>query len=93
MFMNIFDNLPLACVINGRYLCMHGGISPSIQKISQVNQINRFMEVPQIGGLCDLLWSDPVNNLTGEQSQSWVCNGPRGCSYIFGKNEINQFLK
>lgn len=46
-----------------------------------------------MGGLCDLLWADPVNNTTGEIPQSWLNNDVRGCSYIFGKDAINTFLR
>ena len=33
-FMEVFDNLPLSCLIDGKYLAMHGGISPNLEKIS-----------------------------------------------------------
>jgi len=37
-----FDTLPLACVVNGTYLCMHGGISPQLNTIEDLNKVDRF---------------------------------------------------
>ena len=31
--MDCFDSLPLASVINDKFLCMHGGISPEIKNV------------------------------------------------------------
>jgi serine/threonine-protein phosphatase 2B catalytic subunit len=33
LFMELFDSMPLACVIDDKYLAMHGGISPELDKI------------------------------------------------------------
>ncbi len=27
-FMEMFDHLPLSCIINGKFIAFHGGISP-----------------------------------------------------------------
>ena len=39
-------------------MCVHGGLSPSIDSLDQVQQLPRE-EVPHEGPMCDLLWSDP----------------------------------
>lgn len=40
--MEAFDSLPIAAVLNKRLFVVHGGISPSVQKISDINQMNRY---------------------------------------------------
>ena len=31
--MDSFDNMPLSAVINGKFLCVHGGISPELRTV------------------------------------------------------------
>ena len=36
-FMETFDSLPLAAIVNGLYLSMHGGISPKLLTTESIN--------------------------------------------------------
>ena len=58
-FILCFNWLPIACLVGERILCMHGGLSPDLVKVQDINRIERPTEVPEKGLLCDLLWSDP----------------------------------
>ena len=62
IFLEVFNSLPIACVVDGKYLAIHGGISPEITKIEEINKIDRFQEVPLDGAFCDLLWADPMKD-------------------------------
>ena len=55
-FIECFESLPLAADVNGDYLCMHGGISPELKTVDYINKIDRFIEPPLSGFICDLLW-------------------------------------
>ena len=61
--MESFDLLPISAVVNGQYLCMHGGISEVLTSLEGINNIDRKMEPPdQDCLLVDLLWADPARN-------------------------------
>jgi len=49
--MESFDALPLASLINEKFICVHGGISPSIEIMEELNKINRFAEPPKDGAI------------------------------------------
>ncbi len=92
LFLEAFEALPLAAVVNNDYLCMHGGISPQLNDAEEINKINRFVEPPLSGILCDLLWADPV-----EDSQAMKVNfgenKERECSVKFGLKPVKNLLK
>jgi diadenosine tetraphosphatase ApaH/serine/threonine PP2A family protein phosphatase len=65
-FMGCFESLPIAALLNtsyGQFLCVHGGISKDIQTIKDIENINRFVEPPKDGPLCDILWADPMRDI------------------------------
>jgi serine/threonine-protein phosphatase 2B catalytic subunit len=33
IFMDSFDLLPLSCIVNGRFIAVHGGISPELKNV------------------------------------------------------------
>merc|ERR1740123_2193276 len=102
--MDMFDCLPIAATINGKFLCCHGGLSPDISTLADIEEIDRFQEVPREGPFCDLLWADPVNDENAspdefededdpEQTTWFSYNETRQCSYIFGVDAVKTFLK
>jgi serine/threonine-protein phosphatase 6 catalytic subunit len=49
---DVFDCLNTAAVIDGRILCVHGGLSPDIRTLDQIRTIDRRQEVPHEGAYC-----------------------------------------
>ena len=90
--METFDQLPIAAVVNGLYLCMHGGISSFVTSIDAINQVDRKMEPPEEDCLMvDLLWADPASNR--EIETDFVYNDKRSVSVVFGKRPVNALLE
>ena len=78
--------MPLTAVVENQIFCLHGGLSPSLDTLDQIREIDRVVEVPHEGPMCDLLWSDP-DDRTG-----WGIS-PRGAGYTFGQDISDQFIK
>ena len=72
LFIDCFNCLPVAALIDDRILCMHGGLSPELESIEQIKKIEKPTDVPDtgknddnLGLLCDLLWADPDKDTQG----------------------------
>ncbi|KAF8664226.1 hypothetical protein AX16_000788 [Volvariella volvacea WC 439] len=92
-----FCALPITALVDGRFFCVHGGISPELMKLDDLKKFNRFTEPGSTGLLCDLLWADPIANFGQEQpnaygSSTFVPNATRGCSYFFTYEAACKFL-
>jgi serine/threonine-protein phosphatase 6 catalytic subunit len=81
----VFDLMTVAALIDGRVLCVHGGLSPDIRTLDQIRTINRNQEIPHEGDFCDLMWSDP------EDIETWQVS-PRGAGWLFGSRVTNEFV-
>ncbi|KAN0126131.1 Metallo-dependent phosphatase-like protein [Lactarius tabidus] len=99
-----FFALPLSGLLDGKFFCVHGGISPELNTVSDIDRIMRFQEPGSSGLLCDLLWADPVPNFGHEAEpsqhpspvppgQMWGHNTKRGGSYYFTYEAVIKFLE
>ncbi|KAL2314877.1 Serine/threonine-protein phosphatase 2B catalytic subunit [Schizosaccharomyces pombe] len=89
-----FNALPLAAIMNKQFLCVHGGLSPELHTLNDIRMINRFCEPPTHGLMCDLLWSDPLEDFGSEKSNKhFIHNNVRGCSYFYSYQAVCTFLE
>ncbi|RMX54686.1 hypothetical protein pdam_00009321 [Pocillopora damicornis] len=86
-FTDCFNCLPIAAVVESTIFCSHGGLSPDLHDFDQLRSLERPMDVPDDGLVCDLLWSDPDEDITG-----WGDND-RGVSWTFGGDVVRSFLE
>jgi serine/threonine-protein phosphatase 2A catalytic subunit len=84
IFMETFDFLPICALVDNKFFGLHGGLSPNINTLEEINQLNRKQELPHDGPMSDLLWSDP------EEREGWG-QSPRGAGFCFGGDISSKF--
>lgn len=78
MVLNFWTFGELCHQVESEIFCLHGGLSPSIDSLDHIRDLDRVQEVPHEGPMCDLLWSDPDDRC------GWGIS-PRGAGYTFGQ--------
>ncbi|KAK9806971.1 hypothetical protein WJX72_009035 [[Myrmecia] bisecta] len=86
LFRETFCWLPLAHVLDGRVLVVHGGLfSQDEVTLDDLRRIDRYREPPEEGLMCELLWSDP-------QASEGRSPSKRGVGVAFGPDVTRRFL-
>ncbi|VDM69109.1 unnamed protein product, partial [Strongylus vulgaris] len=91
-FKEVFINLPLACLIGGDILAMHGGISPMLTSLKDIQNIERPIEEFVKGTLaCDLVWSDPdTDNYVKKYEPNFERETTMGIGQLFSKSAVKE---
>jgi serine/threonine-protein phosphatase PP1 catalytic subunit len=86
-FCRVFLYIPLVAVIEDRIFCVHGGLSPELLDIAQLDAIQRPVDIPRHGMLADLVWADPSLLHVDFQPSD------RGTSFTYGPDVTDMFLR
>lgn len=86
-FCDSFRYLPLAAVVDEKFFCIHGGLSPDLKSVEQIKKVPRPIDIPEEGLLANILWSDPDGSI-----QTWGPND-RGTTVCYGPTAAKKFLK
>ncbi|XP_055349067.1 serine/threonine-protein phosphatase 5-like [Paramacrobiotus metropolitanus] len=87
LFTEVFNLLPLSHLINRKVLVMHGGLfsQPDVT-LEDIRSIERNRQPPDSGLMCEILWSDP-------QQQLGLRPSKRGVAFEFGPDVTENFCK
>ncbi|EAX96534.1 Ser/Thr protein phosphatase, putative [Trichomonas vaginalis G3] len=92
VFNDCFGYLPLACILNDAFFLVHGGLSPKLTSVKQIEEVQRPIHKvsdlkPQHQFVVDMLWSDP------DDSDILYLKNLRGFGFIFGAAAALNFLR
>lgn len=82
-----FTFLPLAAVLNGEYVCVHGGIPSSVSSIRDIESVCRSVRVSNKNKIIEgIMWSDPRDEV------GYTSPSDRGAGEFFGGLKLASFL-
>ena len=89
-FIKAFSYLPISAILNKTTFCIHGGLSP---KLDHIDDLNKKIPKPIITFetndlLSDVVWSDPSYSLNAAYEEN-----PRGRGCLFNIESALNFLK
>lgn len=85
-FNSVFNELPLVCIIDEQFFCVHGGIGPGTT-LEAIGNIQKPITSCDSQLVTNLLWSDPDPNIEHHT------HSPRGSGVLFGESLLRQFLE
>lgn len=80
----LWEQLPCAVLVIGRYLMLHGGVPIVVTSLDEIAYAHEAY--PETSVLQELLWNDPL------EGQGW-CESFRGVGKLFGKDVTDAVLR
>lgn len=87
MFIHLFRFLPIAAVVGQRIFCVHGGLSPKLDRVQKIKLFRRPLQLMEGHLAEEILWSDP-----NPEIRDWGAS-PRGISVTYGMDALYKFLE
>lgn len=95
-FNRVFTYLPLAAVISDRIFCVHGGLSPDLVTLKDVESLSPPIRDTYQQMIFDMLWSDPddyVLGFFGCQYGRSIVYGPSAVEGFLARNNLTTILR
>lgn len=86
MINEVFNLMNIGCLVDGRILCVHGGISPKAPSLNQIRRFDRLQPIPDNSEFADIVWGDPHDD-------KGFLPSPRGSGYLYGNDVVRRFLE
>ena len=84
--MSVFLHLPISAEVENRIFCISGGLSRTAHMLREIQAVERRVEIPGDGPMCEFFWSNP-NDVRG-----WSISR-RGPGYSFGWDITDRFMR
>eukprot|EP00440_Ansanella_granifera_P056997 gb/GFBE01061788.1/.p1 GENE.gb/GFBE01061788.1/~~gb/GFBE01061788.1/.p1 ORF type:complete len:603 (+),score=106.49 gb/GFBE01061788.1/:1-1809(+) len=67
LLQDVFEQLPLACLVGGKVLCVHGGVGDGRWSLNDLRAVRRPLGPQELGSaglrwVHNILWSDPIED-------------------------------
>ena len=87
MFNDVFAWLPIAAIVGDDLFCVHGGLSPNMNRLVDFQRFKRPSNSYENDSVADILWSDPDPKCRNFEKSN------RGQGYIYGTEAVAEFLE
>ena len=86
-FIEVFNSMPFCALIRDCILCVPSGLSPELRSIDDLRKIERPVDIPDHGLLCDLCWSYYDDDVKGWREPD------KALELLFGLDVLEEFLR
>jgi protein phosphatase len=93
---DLFSELPLCAVVGERVFCVHGGLSPELELLTSIEDLEKPLDFSEPGIFTDMVWSDPcprVLSFVPSTRGSGVLYGVEATSTFLDRNELDLLVR